>query len=79
MEIHKEILDEFSLVIGLTINFHKRTLFPMHIAVEITNAMAQTLGCPFSSPSHTLVCLFHHINVRHETSNLSSPNLTNTL
>jgi hypothetical protein len=40
MEIHKEILDEFSLVIGLTINFHKRTLFPMHIAVEITNAMA---------------------------------------
>ena len=45
----KHILEDFSAVTGLTINFHKSTFVPMNVDATTSAAMAEILGCSVSS------------------------------
>ncbi|CAO2039804.1 unnamed protein product [Urochloa humidicola] len=45
----KSILDDFSAATGLSINFHKSTFVPMHVAPAEATSMATTLGCAIST------------------------------
>ena len=53
----KTILDNFSLAIGLTINFHKSTFVPMNVDDRTATAMATTLGCALSTFPQTYLGL----------------------
>ena len=41
----KELLDLFAAATGLTINFHKRTMVPMHVAAKDLKCIRVALGC----------------------------------
>ena len=49
MRTLKTILDLFSAATGLTINFHKSTFVPMHVAADAAADMVSILGCTISS------------------------------
>jgi hypothetical protein len=56
MIVLKQILDDFSLATGLTINFHKSTFVAMNVDDPTANAMATALGCALSTFPQT----YHH-------------------
>jgi len=57
MQVLKQILDDFSLATGLSINFHKSTFVPMNVSDGVAWAMANVLGCALSSFPHTYLGL----------------------
>jgi len=57
MRALKSILDDFSAATGLTINFHKSTFVPMHVATAESDDMASILGCAVSSFPQTYLGL----------------------
>jgi len=57
MQTLKQILENFSLATGLTINFHKSTFIPMNVPPDVASAMANVLGCTLSSFPQTYLGL----------------------
>lgn len=53
----KEILDNFALATGLSINFDKTTLVPMNTSTNLATAVAATLGTQISSFPQTYLGL----------------------
>lgn len=53
----KQLLDDFSLATGLTINFHKSTFVPMNVPPALAASMAASLGCTTSSFPQTYLGL----------------------
>jgi hypothetical protein len=48
-QLHKKILDAFSLTTGLLINYDKSTLVPINLDNEYETQIANILGCPIAS------------------------------
>ena len=57
MHVLKNILDDFSLATGLTINYHKSTFVPMNVDDATASAMANVLGCALSTFPQTYLGL----------------------
>lgn len=57
MCVLKQILEDFSLTTGLTINFHKSTFVPMNVEEHTANEMASVLGCALATFPQTYLGL----------------------
>jgi len=57
MRTLRSILEDFSAATGLTINFHKSTFVPMHVAPDVAVDMATALGCTASTFPQTYLGL----------------------
>jgi hypothetical protein len=53
----KVVLDSFSVVTGLKINYHKSTFAPIHVDLDFSNLLAGILGCPVATFPHTYLGL----------------------
>jgi hypothetical protein len=53
----KQILDSFSALTGLKINFDKSTLVPMNVAPDDQNLLASVFGCPVATFPQTYLGL----------------------
>jgi hypothetical protein len=53
----KELLDQFADATGLTINFHKITLVPMHVPEAALMEIQAALGCRVEGFPHTYLGL----------------------
>ena len=53
----KNILDDFSMATGLTINYHKSTFVPMNVDAATASTMATVLGCELSTFPQTYLGL----------------------
>jgi len=75
----KNILDDFSMATGLTINYHKSTFVPMNVDAATASTMVTVLGCELSTfPRRTSASLCLHTNFDLLIFSHSSPPLTNT-
>ena len=49
MHVLKNILEDFSLATGLTINYYKSTFVPINVDDATASSMANVLGCALST------------------------------